>query len=117
METACPLVWAIGTKPVCSRARRPHPRQQSVQTLLRNAETKGTAGDAWAGILVLPSTSLPDDAGTVSTPATSLGHVDLSLLGREKAGSPAAQLLQGDLLSPPPRFTANWPGRGGCRKT
>ena len=49
---------------------------------------------------MLPSASPPDDAGAIPTPAVSLGPVDLSLLGQEKAGSPAAQLLQGGLLSP-----------------
>lgn len=48
----------------------------------------------------LPSAPSPDYAGAIPTPAMSPGRVDLSLLGEEKGGSPAAQLLQGDLLSP-----------------
>lgn len=69
------------------------PTPRSVQTSIRKAETKAMPGDARAGTWVLPSASPPEGAGVIPTPAVSPGHVDLSLLGREKGGKPVAQLL------------------------
>lgn len=97
VETAWLLGWATGIKAVSLEPGNPahakicvNPHQKS-----RNkGDIRRCSGRDFGTAL-----SLPANAGAIPTPAMSLGHVDLSLLGQEKWRSLVAQLLQGDLFS------------------